>query len=495
MRPDVILRAAASYDPETRIFTATFAATAAVDRRDARGPYREVLPLELIDPAALVGRTVFLDHRQSTDAAVGVVLAARREGDAIVGEVQLSAADSVSDIRTKVAEGVIRAVSLGGTVGRWREGRDASGRRTKTAENFTATELSLVGIPADPLSTVRNQETRMDPEQITQTRSAIRDIARRAGLTPEWADAQIDADATVDQVKAAAFDAQQTRPKPVIRAAVGHSSEDPAVITRRQVEALAADCAGVPVGDEGANQYRGLSFVRHAELTLEGTPGLRFMSESTILETAFTRSAGMQGAADYPLIAFGVANRILGHTYQEAASAIEQKLVTYGTATDFRPVTEIQRGGIPNLQPLTEHGEIQSVSTVEAGTSWKLGTYAGRLDLTRTLLINDDKGFFGAVAADMGRAARRTETQAIVDLLVANPTMADGVALFHVDHGNLGTGSTPAGLTLRDAILSMQTQRGIGGEIIGITPAYLVVAPELQFMAAALLATITKTDG
>jgi hypothetical protein len=89
MKPELHIRAAGSYDPATRTFTATFSAGNSRAMRDSVGPFVEMLPLDIFDPAALVGRTVFLDHRHDTAAAVGTVVAARREGAAIVGEVQL----------------------------------------------------------------------------------------------------------------------------------------------------------------------------------------------------------------------------------------------------------------------------------------------------------------------------------------------------------------------------------------------------------------------
>ena len=164
MKPDLYIRAAGSYDPETRTFTATFSAGSPRAMRDAAGPFMEIIDLSGFDPAALVGKPVFLDHRHTTDAAVGVVIDARREGGAIVGEVQLSAAESVADVRTKVAEGVIGAVSIGYHVRRWTEGRDASGRRTKTAAAGELVELSLVGLPADPAATIRSDGMEPTPE-------------------------------------------------------------------------------------------------------------------------------------------------------------------------------------------------------------------------------------------------------------------------------------------------------------------------------------------
>ena len=167
---DFHLRAGGTtYHPATRTFTAVFGTGAPRMLADARGPFVETIDLAGFDPAQLIGKPVFLDHRHVTDSAVGVVIAARREGAAIVGEVQLSAADSVADVRTKVAEGVIAAVSIGYRVTQWTESRDAAGRRTKTAAAGELVEVSLVGIPADPLATIRSDSPMPTAAAVAET--------------------------------------------------------------------------------------------------------------------------------------------------------------------------------------------------------------------------------------------------------------------------------------------------------------------------------------
>lgn len=460
-----------------------------------RGSWIERLPA---DPAVwtLPATAPLLDnHRNgSVRDVIGEAAEFRFEGG------QLHARLRITD--SAIAEQVKRGTPLKVSFGYRhlkRRNTTENGRRVEIVTAARLDEVSLVIHPADPAAQLRSQAVpnTLEQTEAQQTRAAIRDIARRAGLTAEWADAQIDADATVDQAKAAAFDAQATtRTAPIIRASVGPSNDDPAVIAGRMVEAIAAEAAGVPVEDQGANQYRGLSFARMAEVTIADVPGVRFMGEAAILDAAFSRSVGMLNTHDFAAIALGAGNRIVGHAYREAASPIETKLVISGTAPDFRPVTEVTRFGVQNLKPLTENGEIQAVGTLDAATSWKIGTYAGRIDVTRTLLLNDDKGLFGTLAADLGRAARRTETQAIVNLLATGngPTMADGEPLFDAEHGNLAAvGAYIADDSLKAAIVAMQAQRSGGGEIIGIAPAYLVVSPELQFDAAALLATVAAT--
>jgi phage major head subunit gpT-like protein len=147
---------------------------------------------------------------------------------------------------------------------------------------------------------------------------------------------------------------------------------------------------------------------------------------------------------------------------------------------------------------VNEHGEITATTTAEAKESWQLKTYGKTFGLTRRALINDDLGAFGRVTMELGRAAAETENSALAALLLANPTMSDGVALFHSSHGNLAGSAAAIGeASVSAARLAMRSQTGITGERISVTPRYLVVGPEIETEAEKFLATIhpTETEG
>ena len=95
---------------------------------------------------------------------------------------------------------------------------------------------------------------------------------------------------------------------------------------------------------------------------------------------------------------------------------------------------------------------------------------------------------------ELGRAAAETENSALAALLLANPAMSDGVALFHASHGNLAASPAAIGeASVSAARLAMRSQTGITGERISVTPKYLVVGPEIETEAEKFLATINPT--
>ena len=56
-----------------------------------------------------------------------------------------------------------------------------------------------------------------------------------------------------------------------------------------------------------------------------------------------------------------------------------------------------------------------------------------------------------------------------------NPTMGDGKALFHADHGNLGAAAVIGDASLSEAYRKFALQTGIEGRKISILPHYIIV--------------------
>jgi len=77
----------------------------------------------------------------------------------------------------------------------------------------------------------------------------------------------------------------------------------------------------------------------------------------------------------------------------------------------------------------------------------------------------------------------------------AGQMMADGKALFHVDHGNLAaSGAAPGVATLSDARTAMRRQKGLKGELLALEPWAIIVAPELETTAEKLLADLAAAE-
>ena len=486
-----------SYNAETRTFSAVIATATPVMRQDATGPFAEVLPAEAFDLSAQ-SLPVLDSHNTATVRAIlGRTLAIRREGDSIVADLQLSAAEDVAPIGQRIADGTLRGISIGYRVAGWVTRREG-GQRVKSATRATLTEVTLTSNPADPNAGVRQQKDGKMPKDIdnTEDRAALIQRCRTAhpALTDDWATRMTDAGEVltdveiIEDARETALTARQKRTAPVIRTAAP-ANDDPAVIMSRQSEALACRMMGT-APSEAARPFMGYGLADHARERLQAA-GVATRGLGT--EEMFTRS--MHGTSDFTELLTGAGNRVMASAYQVAQSVLKQ-LARQRTANDFRAMSILKLGEFSGLQKVTEQGEIKALTAGEAKEGYSLETFGGLFSLTRKALINDDLGAFGRWGEMMGRAAAETEAAQLLALLTqgsgAGPIMGDGVRLFHADHGNLaGAGAAPGELTLSAARLAMRTQKGLDGTSpINVVPRFLVVGPALETTAEKLLASI-----
>ncbi|MEL6284582.1 MAG: prohead protease/major capsid protein fusion protein [Pseudomonadota bacterium] len=503
-----------TWSDETYTFEAVVLTPSPVARRDARGPFWEVLNANAVTDDRVRDLPVYDSHRGgSARATIGIVQSLQREGDTIVAMLRLSAADDVGPIRQRVAEGTIRHVSIGYRVAGWTETVAADGTRTKTPTAMTLTEVSLVPDPADPQAKIRSRTAPDDPARSggipknraapkgksmenetieTPTaedaerarRSEIRTLVRSAGLGAEIADDLIDQEATVETAKAAIFDHTRSRTAPVIRTTAAQN-DDPAVIVRRQADAVAVRMAG---GDcpEDARHHLGESMLDLARsaLTRAGVSTRALSADET-----FQRAA--HGTSDFPLVVSNAANKVAMSAYQAAQSPLKS-LARQRTLPNFKTSTSIRLGEMGRLEEIDEHGEITHTSRAENGETMRLKTFARGLTVSRQLLIDDDLNLFGDMTSAMGEAAAQTEADIMVDLLTSNPIMSDGTAVFDTSRGNLaGTGADPSVASLTEARKAMRGFKGLDGStLINVTPKYLLVGPELETVAEQILASI-----
>ena len=180
------------------------------------------------------------------------------------------------------------------------------------------------------------------PEQVTtaapdaaiveQTRRAdIRALVRTAQLGPEVADQLIDAGADLVRSKAEVFDLVQTRAasRPIIRAHVGASADDPAVLTRRQADALVVRMVGGKPADD-VRPFMGESMLDMARgaLTRAGV-STRGLSPDEV----FTRAA--HTTSDFPLVVSNAMNKVALSSYQAAQSPLKM-LARQRTLPNFK---------------------------------------------------------------------------------------------------------------------------------------------------------------
>ena len=319
----------------------------------------------------------------------------------------------------------------------------------------------------------------------------IRSMAATAGLDQVWIDAQIDAEATADAAREAAFTAMQARsaqgqPR-TTGAHIIMDHTDPQVIATRAGEALYARSHPEHEISAPARPFAHMTPMDHAREALR-----RSGVNATGLSGDSILTRALHTSGDFPLILGDAVNRELRAAYNAAPSGARQ-LARQSTARDFRHKRKLTLGEAPALEKVNEAGEFKHGTIDEAQETYRIATFGKIIGITRQAIINDDLGAFTDLPRKMGVAARAFENDFIVNMILSNPAMSDGDAVFSAAHGNITAAFAFDTLTLSAARTAMRRQKGLGGMLIDVTPRYLLVPPELETEGEKLIAEITAT--
>ncbi|MCC3245088.1 Mu-like prophage major head subunit gpT family protein [Methylocystis sp. WRRC1] len=491
-------RSPSSWNAETRTFDIVLSTGAAVMRFDMRGAYEEILSLNQQWPASVP----LLDahNRETVGAILGSVSNIRTIGGEVIGTATLSKHGELAQrIAAELSDGGKFSASIGYRVTQWTEEK-RDGKRAKIATKYDLLEVSLVVIPADATAGTRartNEMTETIEQTETTTRaeanSAIRSIAEIAGLDRTWCDAQIDAEVSVEDARAAAFEAMKARgnqTRTVRTATVGFSGDDPEFRRAAMAEALYVRSNPTHQPSDAARQFCGLSMVEMARDLLRS----RSISTIGLSPAGVIDRAMAMTTSDFPLLLADVVNKELRASYSAAPSGIKQ-VARMTAARDFRARHRVQVSGPLTLEKVGEHGEFKAGAYAESRESYSLETFGRVVAFSRQAIVNDSLGGLSDPARMLGRAAAEFEAAALVSLITTNPTMSDNKAVFHTDHDNLaGSGATIDATSLSAARLAMRTQTGLSGEPISVTPKYLIVGPAKETSAETILATISPVE-
>ena len=225
-----------------------------------------------------------------------------------------------------------------------------------------------------------------------------------------------------------------------------------------------------------ASQYRGAKLLDLARASLDRA-GIKHghMDQMQLVGAAFT-----QGTSDFPILLENAMHKTLQQAYATAPDTWS-RFCAVGAVTDFRDHPRYRVGSLGNLEALNELGEFRNKSIPDGERAKvRAGTKGNLINLSRQAIINDDLGAFIGLAAAAGRAAKRTVEADVYAMLALNggagPTMEDGKALFHTDHGNLTTAAalSMAALDLDRVAMASQTDVG-GNDFLDLRPAVLLV--------------------
>jgi hypothetical protein len=127
------------------------------------------------------------------------------------------------------------------------------------------------------------------------------------------------------------------------------------------------------------------------------------------------------------------------------------------------------------LAHLPRGGTAEHITMGDSNDYTKVVRYARQATFDEIDLQNDS---FGVITSEiprtLGQIARRLRPDLVYAILLSNPTMADGTALFHADHGNLLAASGAFAEATLEAAWTAMTIRRINGVNVNVTPTHII---------------------
>ena len=375
-------------------------------------------------------------------------------------------------------------------------------RKTTTGENGAENNIDERGVQSAPcLTEAQARATAAEAVKAERKRAGdIRELAKRSGEI-DLGETFINDGKDVEEFRAALLDKlveKQVQTDTTVsgtRASVGGAANKEKRAAALQTALLHRYDANAYKLDADARDFRGMTLVDMARDCLEAEGiSTRGMSRDEIARAALAgsmRAGGMHSTSDFPIVLANTANKTLRAAY-EAAPQTFRPLVRVVSLPDFKTADRIQLGEAPAFEKVNEAGEFKRGTIGEGKETIKLATYGKVVGITRQTIVNDDLGAFTRIPAMFGTQYANLESDIVWARILLNPTMlTDNTALFHSNHGNIGTAGAIAAAAVGEGFKLMRMQKGLDGKtLLNVTPSF-IVAPVTQEMT--LMQFLTQT--
>jgi hypothetical protein len=266
------------------------------------------------------------------------------------------------------------------------------------------------------------------------------------------------------------------------------------------------EAARVEKHKEQARQYLGMGFVEIAAHCIGyRSERLRVINAGTAIEIL---NRAFESTSDFPNIFENVLNKSLLARY-ELHMPTYRELAIERQFNDFRPHPQIRAGEFPQLQPLTETGELKYGTTADSGEVVAVVPYGVVFTISRQMLVNDDLGAIDQILGSAGDAVLIFENNTFFVMFNGNPVLKqDSLAVFTagaitlppaaaVGHNNLftggGIGGAPSISTIGSAREALRQMKSISGNFLNVPPRIIFTGPAQETAADQMVAAITPT--
>lgn len=466
-----------------------------------------------VDAGRMSGMSVLDSHNRSTVTAVlGRVESHRFEGRKMIAVFRFADTDRGREAFALVKEGMLKKVSIGYRVHEFDEARQSDGSTLRTVTKWEPYEISLVSVPADRNANIRGVPEMPEADEIEDiidapqviTRSAqvqqqfdgLRADGIRAGLDAAAIDAELSSIRTVSEARTRIFDMLADKSNRSPSSPLRDVSDRSDGAHEQVIDALAVRLGGASSAE--VNPLRGRSIVEIARHYIAEAGGrAQGFSDRDVIDVAMgVRGIGAtHTTSDFPSLLMEGGNRALLARFGALSTPLKS-LSQQRNAKDFRPHKIIRPGEAPELEKLSESGEVRRGTLGETSETFVIDSYAKIFGLSRKALINDDLGAFADFIRAFAESAATTEGKLFFGLLSANAfggqTLSDGKPFFHADHANLANAGAAINVAALDEGRSaLRLQKNVNGTgVAGSVPAVLLVGPKKETEAQQIVAQI-----
>ena len=524
-------------DDENKIVEVSFSSEKPVDRWFGREILLHNRNSVDLSPIKEVG-TVLINHDPNQRVAKPIKIwidTVEKKGKALI---QFGNTDIAQRAYQEVKEGLLRGVSVGYQVTEWMRLRENEKWNEFTGPAWIATkwqvyEFSLTPIPADPSVGVGRNREQFNKEGDIKMEKEIR--KEQETKTPISEQKEQKAPPEPEAVKVEAINMERERVKEIVSLCKRHGFED---LAEQFIEkGTAVDEVRKIILDKLAEQNKPTGQVLYVEMgadekekvrdavvdvmlvraglknpydnNVKLADGYREFANMTLFDIAreCLKRAGIPSkglsrmelvgrafahtTSDFPLILQNIANKALMEGFNAEPETWQEWCAT-GSVSDFKTNTLVRIGEFDDLEEIKEGAEYKQAQKIyEQQEQYSIATYGKLFTITRQTIINDDLNALAIIPKNMGEAARRKIADLAYSVLIDNPTMGDGKALFHSAHGNLAsTGSEPTLDAIEKAIEAMRLQKDIGGKRrLNIKPQFVIVPIKYEISVLKALGT------
>jgi phage major head subunit gpT-like protein len=276
----------------------------------------------------------------------------------------------------------------------------------------------------------------------------------------------------------------------------GHSYEKPDIgsqITEAEkVQAAFDKMFDLAIDTARFGNIRGFTSIREAYARVTGTAdpwaGLTDQSQLGNIRVSESAPIARITEADTTTASFSYLlgtsmNKRLLKDYQ-AWPAEWQKFCTIVPIRDFKQQTRVRLGAFGSLPIVAEDTAYQAVTLQDSAATYVPQKRGNLVTVSRETIINDDLQAIKQIPTKLAVAAAYTLAEFVYAFLSTNPTIYDGSALFTSGnpHNNLGS-SALSTAAMQTGITAMREQTNFAGKRLGLRPRYLIVPPELEWVA------------